>query len=134
MTTAASIPAHAPDQRFPRSARLLVAADFSRVFERPLRSADALFEVKARPAPAPVTDARLGLAISRKCARRAVDRNRLKRAIRESFRRVRPRLCGLDLVVLCRRAAVSADAGALAASLDVHWQRLRDRVCAGSPD
>jgi len=76
--------------------------------------------------------ARLGLAIARKQARRAIDRNRLKRITRESFRHQRAVLCGIDVVVLCRRDAVSADNTTLSRSLHAHWQRLRDRLCASS--
>lgn len=47
-------------------------------------------------------DARVGMAISRRHARTAVERNRIKRLVREAFRRHRPELPGLDLVVMLR--------------------------------
>jgi ribonuclease P protein component len=114
----------------PRSARLLDAAAFARVFAAPTRSADSYFTVLARPraqaADGDCSDAgaRLGLAISKRCAARAVVRNRIKRVIRESFRHVRCDLSAVDVVVSCRRAAVSADNGSLYRALSTHWKRI----------
>ena len=45
------------------------------------------------------SDARLGLVVGKKLLKRAVDRNRVKRVIREQFRRLRPQLPPVDLVV-----------------------------------
>ena len=84
------------------------------------------------PGPMPTARLRLGLAIAKKCARRAVDRNRLKRLVRESFRRHRPGLQRLDLVVMCRRDAVAAENTQLSASLAIHWARIRKQLCASS--
>lgn len=43
---------------------------------------------------------RLGLAVAKKMFRKAVERNRIKRLIREAFRHERPAWkCGLDIVV-----------------------------------
>lgn len=64
------------------------------------------------------------MAISKKCARRNVDRNRIKRVIRESFRRHRARLPGNDYVVLCRPAACALSNAALFEALERHWIRL----------
>jgi ribonuclease P protein component len=72
-----------------------------------------------RPGPA-----RLGLAIAKKQVRRAVDRNRIKRIVRETFRRHRARLPGVDLVVMARAAASTADNRRLAASLERHFTRI----------
>ena len=66
---------------------------------------------------------RLGLAVSRKTAPKAVDRNRIKRLVRESFRQA-PALPPEDLVVIARPAAREADSSTLRTSLDQHWQRL----------
>lgn len=126
------------DSSLPRSARLLDGGAFERVFAAPTRSADRYFTVLARErddaageaagrdARLPVIGgARLGLAISKRCAPRAVARNRIKRVIRESFRHVRSGLPEVDVVVMCRRAAADADKQALFASLNAHWKRIR---------
>lgn len=74
--------------------------------------------------PGGALQARLGLAVSRRCARKAVDRNRLKRVIRESFRQHQHRLPAFDIVVVARPAAVRQQNRRLFASLDGHWQGL----------
>jgi ribonuclease P protein component len=71
---------------------------------------------------------RLGLAVSKKALRRAVDRNRMKRQIREAFRQRRARLAGQDIVVMVRREVATAERATVRAALN----RLLDRV-AGAP-
>ena len=66
----------------------------------------------------------LGLAISKKNAKRAVERNRIKRLVRESFRTHMNDLKGLDVVVMNRRQTAQMDNATLARSLDSHWQKL----------
>jgi ribonuclease P protein component len=116
--------------RFPRAARLVRAADYRLVFAGPLRVKGRFFVVIARPNGA--QPARLGLAISRKQASRAVDRNRLKRIVRESFREHKQTLAGHDCVVLCRNPAKLAGNRELFESLALHWQQIRDQLCATS--
>jgi ribonuclease P protein component len=78
-----------------------------------------------RPDSAP---ARLGLAISKKRVRRAVDRNRLKRLARDVFRRHRAALAGLDVVVMARATAVAEDNRTLCDALLRHFLRLANTV------
>ncbi len=113
--------------RFPKSTRLLKPAEFSRVFKDPIRSSDRFFTILAASG-AEVEWARLGLAISKKHAKRAVDRNRIKRLVRESFRQ-QQNLPMADLVVMARETTTKADSQALLASLTQHWKRL----CAKLP-
>jgi ribonuclease P protein component len=70
--------------------------------------------------------ARLGLAISRRAAPRAVDRNRIRRLARESFRQLE--LAAVDYVVMARNDAVQAENTTLRTSLDRHFTRLSDRA------
>jgi ribonuclease P protein component len=104
-----------PDQR------LHTAAQFGRVFAEPARSSDRFFTVLARPSGQ--THARLGLTISRRAAKRAVHRNKLKRLARESFRH-QPALPPWDFVVLARPGADRAERKVLRASLDRHFDHL----------
>ena len=68
--------------------------------------------------------ARLGLAVAKKRLKRAVDRNRIKRLIRESFRQHRAILGGLDIVVLVKAGIEQADNRALLRALQRHWRHL----------
>ncbi len=117
-----------PAAPFPRSARILKPADFKRVFERNAGSVDDCFRVIARPARGATH--RRGLAVSRKVDRRAVGRNRIKRAVRESFRHWRAAAPGvaLDIVVLARPAASGAANVRLFSSLERHWPAVSRRV------
>jgi ribonuclease P protein component len=111
-----------PDQR------LHTPAEFGRVFAEPARSSDRYFTVLARPTGRAA--ARLGLTVSRRAAKRAVDRNKLKRLARESFRH-QPALPPWDFVVLARAGADRAERRALRASLDRHFEQLTNSAAAG---
>jgi ribonuclease P protein component len=102
--------------------RLHTPAEFGRVFADASRSTDRFFTVLARPAGR--ARARLGLTISRRVAKRAVDRNRLKRLTREVFR-VQRDLPPWDFVVLAKPGAAAAEGSPLRASLEQHFARLR---------
>lgn len=71
---------------------------------------------------------RLGLAVSRRVAPRAVMRNRIKRHVRESFRHHHVLLAGLDVVVVAQSAAAAASSALLRVSLLAHWNKAR-RLC-----
>lgn len=118
--------------RFPKRARLLKPAEFSRVFKDPIRSSDRWFTLLA-VANVDSTVARLGLAISKKHARRALDRNRIKRVVRESFRHQLPGLPAVDIVVMARDATTRATNQELFDSLLQHWKRLCAKLPARQP-
>jgi len=113
------------ETRFPRSARLLTPADYSRVFEQATKSTDDCFTVLCRASEK--GQSRLGLAIAKKSVKRAVDRNLIKRIIRESFRHHQTELKGLDFVVMARRGLAVEDRARLRTSLDKHWARVAKR-------
>ncbi len=112
--------------QFTRQQRLLSPAQFSRVFaEQAVRSVDGSLTLLA--APNDLGYPRLGLAIAKKQLRLAVDRNRCKRVIRESFRHNAAELPGLDIVVLARSELVHTDKRQLHDKLARHWRRLNKR-------
>jgi len=73
---------------------------------------------------------RLGFAIAKKRVSQASDRNRLKRVARESFRHNRESLTtprpAFDIVILANSRAVLASNDELFASLEKHWQKIRN--------
>jgi len=68
--------------------------------------------------------ARLGLAVSKKQVRTAVERNKIKRVIRESFRKNQHFLKGLDIVVIPQGSLKQESSQGLRNSLLAHWQRI----------
>ena len=111
-------------QAFTRDRRLLSAADYRRVFDKPRKSADAFFTVLARTGPSQPGLSRLGLAIAKKQLRRAVDRNRIKRLAREVFRQQVAGDVAMDFVVLTRASVRHRSNAELAVSLQQHFQKL----------
>ena len=81
----------------PRDARLVHKADFDRVFADNQRARTSYVMVMARPNQAGYP--RLGMVIAKRLLARSVDRNRVKRCVRESFRQVLPELPACDFVV-----------------------------------
>jgi len=87
------------EQTFARRYRLTKTDEFSSVFgfRRAIRG--KLLMLHYQPRPEGNTEARLGLVVSKKQLKRAVDRNRVKRVVREQFRLRLAGLPALDLVV-----------------------------------
>jgi len=117
--------------KFSRRFRLTSQRAFRFVFDHPVVSQDRYFRILGRANG--LQHSRLGLAVSRKCCRHAVDRNRLKRLTRESFRTQcldREAEDGLDVVVLPKPQAVTMCNRTLLESLASHWPRLRTAAAA----
>ena len=70
-------------------------------------------------------EARLGLVVGKKQLKRAVDRNRLKRIVRDLFRRRRADLPAYDLVVRLAVKPVPFDASLLAGDFVALLERLQ---------
>lgn len=119
-------------EQFSRLVRLLKPDEYSRVFKNPMRSSDRYLTILAVPSEKKY--ARLGLAISKKNAKRAVDRNRIKRVIRESFRLHQHELPALDLVIMAKPVTKSAEKKQIHHSLQQHWNRLKKQCAKFSSD
>lgn len=118
--------------RFPRQARVRAPAEFERVFKQGRRTAAPMLALHWLPDAAPP---RLGLAVSRKVDPRAVGRNRIKRVLRDAFRRLRGRLAPGAYVVVARAPAREADNAALRAAFEQVLSRagaLPARTVAGT--
>jgi ribonuclease P protein component len=118
---------------FPRSARLLTPRQFREVLAqgRGINTAQFRLQVLAEArrgdnagnAATPTRPARLGVTVSKRVAPRAVQRNRIKRAVRESFRHQHLRLPPGDYLVQAQREAAAASPAALRDALAKLWQR-----------
>jgi ribonuclease P protein component len=116
--------------QFPRQVRLTGPAEYQRVFDHcRCKASNRWMTVLATPNDR--STARIGLIISRRTARKAVERNRIKRQIRESFRHWQSRLDRLDIVVIGRCGIALQSNRVLALSLERIWKRLI-ATCAGS--
>ena len=82
---------------FPRDSRLLKPEQFERVFKENERARTDSLLVMVRPNP--LGYARLGIIVAKRLMPRAVDRNRIKRCVREAFRGQRHNLPACDFVV-----------------------------------
>ena len=81
--------------------KLRCSRDFSNVFSSHNRSSDGFFLFLAVDNNTEL--ARLGLAVPKKNISKAVERNKIKRLIRESFRLRKERLKGKDIVVFVKK-------------------------------
>lgn len=110
--------------RFDKTRRLLTRQDFDRVFKQAHRLTNTEFTVLFRDNT--LNQARLGLVLSKKVIRKAHDRNRIKRILRESFR-LRKQLPAVDVVVLARPALTKATPSDLMVNLGKLWDTLSKR-------
>ena len=112
---------------FDKSLRMLNAGDYQAVFDQSclkVSTAELLFLANTNGLGHP----RLGLVIAKKNVRHAVQRNRLKRIIRESFRLQRSRLPGIDVIVLARRGVDQLDNAELHRRCNQLWRQLEKRA------
>lgn len=114
---------------FPRSNRLLQARDFERVFKQAdFKVSNRHFLILSRFNT--LDRARLGLIVAKKHSKRAVDRNRLKRLIRESFRNREVTLDSLDCIVLSRSGAQTLQNPIIHSQLNTLWSQLSAKLAS----
>jgi ribonuclease P protein component len=108
---------------FPPARRLRTPGDFKRVYAAGRRLGHDFFSVTAQPNE--LERARLGMAVAVRAMGGAVERNRIRRLIRESFRLHQATVPALDIVIGVRPTARAAAAPELRASLERLWERLQ---------
>ncbi|QBM18640.1 ribonuclease P protein component [Marinobacter sp. JH2] len=110
---------------FPKSVRLLKPADYGKVFD------DVQLKVPHRnflilAAPNNLGHARVGLIFSKKNLRHAVQRNRIKRQVRETFR-LQQDLPSLDIIVLGRQGLNKLENPDVRSSLNDIWRKVKKK-------
>ncbi len=81
--------------------RLQNASQYTRVFDQAIKSNSEFFTILSRENA--IGQPRLGIVVAKRHAKRAVDRNTIKRIIRESFRQTKTSLPNNDYIVILKR-------------------------------
>lgn len=87
-----------------------------------LKASQAHFLLLAKNTSAP--NPRLGFIVAKKKVRRAVDRNRIKRCVRENFRKMKHELPAIDIVFLARHDVGRLDSASLHLACQEGFRRL----------
>lgn len=115
---------------FPKSSRLLRPRDYAKVFsDVQVRVPHRHFLILATPND--LGHARIGMVFSKRNIKLAVQRNRVKRVVRESFRQDKD-LPALDIVLLARQGLPDQDSRQLRRIVDELWHRLKRK--SAEPD
>lgn len=112
--------------RFGKKLRLLDASDFQPVFK------SARFKVSCQhllvlAGSSNLANPRLGLVIAKKNVAKAVDRNRIKRILRESFRHNQGLLPAVDIVILARSGIGSLNKKDVRSKIEKLWRDLMQK-------
>lgn len=115
----------AKDESFPKKFRLRTQSEFDAVYHNNVFAADNVLVIQAKTNG--FNYSRLGLSIGRKVGN-AVQRNRWKRVIRESFRKRRTQFpVGMDIVVRPRKGAI-CESAAVTRSLEQLVKRVAKKI------
>ncbi len=101
---------------------MLKTYEYDFVFQQPIKINHPLASIYARPSLGP--HARLGLLVSKKAMKRAVDRNRIKRLVRESFRAHVTQLKAVDIIYVARSKLQLTDNKEVFLHLNEMWKKL----------
>jgi ribonuclease P protein component len=115
-----------PRATFGKDRRLLKASEYKEVFDNnSVRVAHPKHLLLIKPNGTDVS--RLGLVVGKKNVPTAVGRNRVKRAVREIFRKT-PLPFAVDIIFLARKDADKPSSIEIATLLDQSWGRLISRL------
>lgn len=112
---------------FGKSCRLLNAADYRAVFDD-VHWKVSTKEILCLSRKNGLDYPRLGLVIAKKSIRHAVQRNRVKRIIRESFRLHQHQLPAVDLIILARPGLGNFSNAHLHHEMATLWVRLQKKT------
>jgi len=107
---------------FSRKTRLTNNLQFKLVFRKGKKTTHQFFAVFCYFNN--LQHSRIGLVVPKKSIKRAVERNRFKRLVRESFRLKQHNLSGLDIVVLAYKQAEGVEKEKIQLCLEQLWEML----------
>ncbi|MFT7688380.1 MAG: ribonuclease P protein component [Candidatus Azotimanducaceae bacterium] len=122
------------EQEFTKKHRLLNSFEFDAVFKgKDYRIGTPEFLILAKHNNE--ANSRIGMVIGKKTTKLAVNRSKVKRAIRESFRKNFPKNIGLDIVIVSRPAINQFLDSGLVKKLTHSWVELNQKVlCRAESD
>ncbi|BBI01031.1 RNase P protein component [Buchnera aphidicola (Nipponaphis monzeni)] len=107
---------------FSKKLRLLNSSQFSYVFQKPFKISNKELIILARKNILPYP--RIGILIGCKSIKKAHDRNRIKRLIRETFRLSQNKLIAMDYIVIAKKKIKLLDNNIiLITKLELLWLR-----------
>ena len=110
-------------RKLPDTCRLKSSGQFSSVFKAANRKGGrffTLFVLRREDSAVP----RLGIAVAKRFFKRAHERNRFKRLVRENFRVQKEALSGFDVVVVMKKEASLCTNREFSDSLRHAWSKL----------
>ena len=115
-----------PDYSYPKQLRLLTAKDYNQVFNH------SLFKVSGPlglfiASPNQLDHPRLGFVIAKKKVKLAVDRNRIKRVIKDCYRLNQHELPNIDIVFIARPGLGNKENIAVTKFCKYAWHKLREQ-------
>ncbi|MCG9732292.1 MULTISPECIES: ribonuclease P protein component [Shewanella] len=110
---------------FTRELRLLTPAQFKSVFTKPIKASSA--EITLLAIPNSEQHPRLGLTVAKRYVKKANQRNRIKRIIRDNFRLHQHDLPAVDIVVLVRNGVLDMENAELKNLVEKLWRKLSRR-------
>lgn len=113
-----------PSQRFTKAQRLLTATEFRQVFDAPSRKLHQA-HLMAFIRPNELDHARVGMAVTKRKVPTAVIRNKIKRHIREQFRKQSEQLESIDIVFIVKKSVDDLSNKELDFQINAIFKKLR---------
>jgi ribonuclease P protein component len=121
---------------FSKAQRLLTALEFKKTISSPLvkitNNALVMYVAHDGARAGEAAIPRLGIAIAKRHIKKAVQRNTIKRVLRESFRLHSLRLPSLMIVMMSRRDLLSLDKQEVHRNIEALWIQLQQKFPSAS--
>ncbi len=118
-----------PTLRFTKKAKLIKTDEFSSVFNFRKRISAKFLALHYQPNQ--IGRARLGLVVGKKVAKRAVDRNYMRRVLREFFRMQQHEINNVDLVIRVQKKFEKEDFIQIKQEFDALIAKINQRTQMG---